>query len=356
MVRDVKISSFQLSMLIIGFIFGSSAILNPSVGAGQDAWLAYLLGLSGGLLLMGIYVLIARLNPEKTLIEILRTSFGKYIGSIIAVFYIWYFIHLAVLVLRNFSEYMSISVYAETPIIFIIISYALVIAYLVKSGLEVMGRLGEIMVPLLPLMVFFLFLSLIPVYDISNFSPFLGQGIKPVLKTAFSIVTFPFGETVLFLMIFPYLNKKENIFKTAYLSILIAGLILINITVRDLMVLGPDMLFRTVFPPAISTKLIPFGNLDPLIAVNLLIGGGAKISICLYAAVTGITQLLNLKNYKLFVLPALTIIVTLSIWIYDNVLQMIYWAADIYPYYAIPFQVIIPVIILVISLIRKAEE
>lgn len=355
MVRDVKISGFQLSMLIIGFIFGSSAIMNPSAGVGQDAWLAYLIGLGGGFILMGIYVLIARLNPDKTLIEILRINFGKYLGSVIALFYIWFFIHLAALVLRNFGEYMNILVYAETPILFIIISYALVIAYLVKSGLEVMGRISEILVPLLPLLVFFLFLALIPVYETSSFSPFLEQGIAPVLKTAFSIVTFPFGETVIFLMIFPYLNKKENTLKSAHLSMLIAGLILINSTVRDLMVLGPDMFFRTVFPPAISTKLIPLAVLDPFIAVNLLIGGGVKISICLFAAVMGITQLLNLKNYKLFVLPTLTITIALSIWVYENTLQMIYWAADIYPYYAIPFQIIIPFILLIISLIRKVK-
>ena len=54
MIRDTRISGYQLSLLMMSFIFGSSAIVAPAATAGQDAWLAFILGWLGGLLLMWI--------------------------------------------------------------------------------------------------------------------------------------------------------------------------------------------------------------------------------------------------------------------------------------------------------------
>jgi spore germination protein KB len=48
-----------------------------------------------------------------------------------------------------------------------------------------------------------------------------------------------------------------------------------------------------------------------------------------------------------------TFIVVLSIWIYSSAFEMFTWASKIYPYYALPYQVIIPMILLGISLLRK---
>ncbi|MBZ4646965.1 MAG: spore germination protein [Petroclostridium sp.] len=356
MVKDVKISSIQLSFLIMGFILGSTAIVNPAAGARQDSWLAYIIGWAGGFILIGIYVHISILNVSKTLIEILKENFGKVLGSITAILYIWYFIHLAALVLRNFGEYMVTVIYPETPITFIMMCVALLIAYAVKNGLEVVARTSELFVPLLPVTIIFIFFLLIGEYDINNFLPFLENGLEPVLKTAFSVLSFPFGETVVFLMVFPCLNKRENIIKVSYLSVTIMGLITLNVILRFLLALGPDMFTRNFFPAQLTAELIPNVNVDPLIGINLLIGGGVKISVCLYAAVMGIAQLFNLDDYKPFVLPAVAIVVTLSLWVYDNLFEMFRWATDIWPYYSIPFQILIPLLLLMVSWIKKKRQ
>lgn len=352
MVKDVKISSIQLSFLIMGFIFGSTAILNQATPARQDAWLAYIIGWAGGFILIGMYSYISVLNPSKTLIEILKDIFGKYLGGIIALLYIWYFIHLAGLILRNFGEYTVTAIYPETPMLFIMICFVLVIAYAVKNGLEVIARVGELFMLFLPIISLLVFFLLISRYDLNNLFPFLERGFKPVLKASFGVLSFPFGETVVFLMLFPHLNKRENIVKVSYLSIAIMGIIILIIILRDLFVLGPDMLARNVFPPHITAKLIPNINVDPLIGINLLIGGVIKISVCLYAAVMGIAQLFNLDDYKPFVLPIITFIIALSIWLYDNLFEMIRWA-EVWPYYSIPFQIVIPLLLLIVSWIKR---
>ncbi|SJZ91110.1 GerAB/ArcD/ProY family transporter [Selenihalanaerobacter shriftii] len=356
MVNDIKISKYQLLVLMMGFIFG--IIVNPASAAYQDAWLAFIMGWAAGFILIGMYAYIAILNPNKTLIDILRATFGKYLGSILGMLYIWYFIHLAAIILRNFGEFMVISTYTETPLIFIVIILSGAVAYQVRSGLEVLARMSELFVPLVPIFVLFLFLILLPEYDVSNFLPILERGITPVIKAAFSITTFPFGEVVLFLMIFPALNEKDELFKTSYLATAIMGMILFIITIRDLLVLGPNFFANAIFPPVITTSVIPNLNLnlDPVIFVNFLIGGGIKGSLLIYAAALGLAQLFKLDHYKSFIIPLLLVTVGLSQWLYGSIMETLQWSAQIYPYYAIPFQVIIPLIILITSLIKETIQ
>ncbi len=355
MFSDSKISNYQFFTILTGFLIGSTAILNPSAGAKQDAWLAFLFALIGGILLISMYVTIARLNPSKTLIEILRICFGNVIGTIISILYIWYFIHLAALVLRNFGEYFTVVNYPETPICFIIFCFIVVIVYAVRRGIEVIGRISEIFILLLVINVVFVFFTLISIFDVENFKPFLASGMGPIIKTAFSILTFPFGEAVIFLMILPHVNNQKKMYKTSIMVCLLIGILFITVISRNIMVLGADMASRDVFPSHIVYRLIPGLDLDPIVDVNFIMAGIVKISICMYAGITGISRLFGLRNYKTFVIPVASFVLPLSIWVYGSIMEMMEWAIDIWPIYSIPFQFVIPFILLVISFFRNKQ-
>jgi len=345
-----------LFLLLLAFIYGSSAIINSAVGAYQDAWFAFIIGWFSSYLLIGVYVYLSLLHPQRTLIDILTECFGRFFGKIFATFYIFYFIHLAALVLRNFGEYMNTVNYPDTPLLFLLIALAVVTAFAVRNGLEAISRVNEILMPFAIFFVIALFFIFFHTYELKNLLPFLDKGFAHVLKISFGVLTFPFGETVVFLMIFPSLNKKENLLKTTSLSITASGLILLIITLRDLMALGPELINTIIFPPHSTTGLLPDFVIDPFIAANLLINGGLKIVICLYAASLGITQLFGLQDYKLFVLPITAIVISLSNWIYESLPEMLRWAAEVYPIYAIPFQFIIPITLLLISIIKKKRS
>lgn len=353
MLKDTKISKIQLSVIMIGFIFGESAISGLGANAGQDAWLAYLLAWLGGMVLLSIYIGIFLLYPEKSLIEILRSAFGQYLGSFLAILYIWYFIHLAGIVYRYLNEFIVAYIYPDTPFTFISIVSGILIIYIIRSGIEVLGRFNEFFVPFIVLSSILVFVLLVPLFEYKNLTPFLENGLKPVFKSSFSILAFPFGEIVVLLMIFPFLNRKKDITKLSFISLIITGLILASIIVRDLLVLGSDMYSRYVFPNIISAKVVPFLSLDTLIVINLNIGGGVKLVVCIYAAVMGIAQLFKFKDYKPFVTPVMTIVITLSLWLYDDLLELIRWDEEIYAFYAVPFQIIIPVSILVKSWVKN---
>ncbi len=144
--------------------------------------------------------------------------------------------------------------------------------------------------------------------------------------------------------------------KTSFLAFIAAGVLFLAILVRDLLTLGPEMLKKASFPSDISAKLIPGIQIDPIVAATLVISGGIKISICTYAAVMAISQLLKLDDYNVFVLPVTAIIVSISIWSYDSYIHGVQWIPQEWTMYSFPFQVIIPVILLVISLFKRYSK
>jgi spore germination protein KB len=322
----------------------------------RDMWLSFIIAFLYGLVFLIIYITISRLNGYMSLITILRNCFGNIFGSIISLLYIWYFIHLAALIFRDFGDYFLIVVYTETPILFTIISISFVVVYALRKGLKVIGRISEVFCILLSIVIIFVFFSFFKEYDTSSLKPFFAQGFKPIIKNAYNMFAFPFGETVVFLMIFPYIYSKKKMINYSVVGLTVFGLIMLSIILRNLMVLDVDMLSRDVYPSHVVYRIIPIMDLDPLLDTTYIMSGIIKISICIFAATTGIAQLFNLNDYKPFILPTTALIVSISIWVYSNVIEMLQFNEYIWPIYSTPFQVIIPIILLIISFIRKKKE
>jgi len=345
-----RISSIQLFLILSGFLFGSTVIVAPVQEAKNDTWLALIIGGTFGTLLMGVYVAIALLNPSKTLVDILKEKLGNVVGTILAVLYIWYFIHIASLVLRNFGEFVCTTTFPQTPMKVVIGIFAAVLVYVTNSGIEVLGRLSELLVPIIPFAITIITLSLITVNDFTAFLPILENGIMPVLKSAFGFITFPFGEAVAFLMLFPHLNNKEKLKKVVYISGIVINIIGITIFFRDTFVLGSGLIERATFIPHLASLLIPGLNVDPFVDINLLIGGGIKISVCIFAAARALSQIAGINDYRKLTGAITTFCVVLSIWLYENVLEMFSWVGKVWPFYCLPFQILIPLLLLLLSL------
>lgn len=353
MINNEKISPIQLFFLIVAVIWGDATIINPVSGVGTDAWAAFIIGWGASFLLIGLYVYISNSYPSKTLIEILRECFGNFLGTIIGILYVWYFIHLSSLIFRSFNEYLIITSYPETPLVFLIIIWMLVSVFIIRKGIEVIGRAAELFVPTVFIIVFILTALSIDKMDLGKLQPILTTDFSSIIRASFGLLTFPFGESIVFLMIFPYISKREKLTKTVFLSIAVSGIVLLMVLLRNISILSIDLISKTTYPTHTISTLIPTIVVEPFLAVNLLITGGNQTLMFSYAAILAITQLLNLDDYNPFVFPVVILCASLSIWIYEDLPEMFRVAHEIYPFYALPFQVIIPLLILVITLVKK---
>ncbi len=94
-----RISRFQLIMLMVGFIFGTSIIVSPARSAGHDGWIACVIGIMEALGLVWVFCALANQFTDKTLVEINELVYGRVLGKGISLLFIWYLFHLGVVTL-----------------------------------------------------------------------------------------------------------------------------------------------------------------------------------------------------------------------------------------------------------------
>jgi len=361
--EKTKISAIQLFAMMFMFELGSALVVSHGVTAKKDAWLAILLGLCGGIVLFFIYYALFRQYPNLPLTRYVRKIFGKYLGWVIGLLYTVYWLYAAARIMRDFSDLLLTSTLRKTPLLAINILMVLAICYVLYLGVEVLGRTAEVFIVVLILLGFtgnfLVFVS--GNVDPHNLQPFLENGWKPILTTAFPLTTFfPFGEALVFTMLLPYLNRPELV-KKVWLSVLISSGFILSYTISlDIVVLGVEKVERATFPllSTIGTvNLMEFlQRLDAIVVFTFLITMFFKASIFLYGAVIGIVDLFKLKNHQQIVLPMGIIVLFLSMVIASNFAEHIEEGLGIttimYPLH-LPFIVIIPLFMLLATIIRN---
>jgi len=351
------ISNKQGIFIMTMFIVGSFIVLGTGGDAKQDAWIAIILAFLMSLPILFVYSKILMLYPGKDLFDILIMVFGSIPGKILSIFFVWYSLHLGSLVIRNFSEFVNVVSFPETPQFIIIIFLGLLCIWVIKAGIEVLGRCATFIFPIVSgIILLTILLSMANVHFI-NLKPVLYNGMKPVLISAFSIFSFPFAETVVFTVVFNSLKHVNKTYRVFLISILIGSIIMLMVTVRNILVLGAQITSDLYFPSYIAVRTINIGEflqrLEIVVAITYITGGFVKISVCLYAASKGVAKILNIDNYRHIVAPIGFLMMNLACIIYNNTMEMFEWASKIYQYYAIPFQIILPVFILIAAKLKQ---
>ncbi|MCB2294027.1 endospore germination permease [Clostridium algoriphilum] len=229
-----------------------------------------------------------------------------------------------------------------------------------KAGIEVLGRWSEFFIWLVILIFLSITIMSIPQMDLNRLKPILNYNLRPLLKGAFSSFTFPFGETIVFTMVFSNISKVKNYKKIFMVSLFIGGGIISIATIRNILILGSKTIARVYFLSPMSISLINLGSmlqrLEMLVAIVFLVCVFVKSSICIFAVCNGISKVFGFDDYKFIATPVSLLMFCFSFSVYKSTMEMSSWAADIYPYYASVFQVIIPLIIFIIAEIKSRNS
>lgn len=350
------ITNKQAICIMSMFIMGSSLVLGAGTEAKQDVWIAILFGIAIAVPVLMVYARILALFPEKDLFQILQIIFGKILGKIIAMLFIWYAFHLGALVTRNFTEFIKLAAMPETPEIVPTLLLGLLCIWGVKEGIEVLGRWSQFVLPLLLGIIFVVAILSMTLADFDNIRPVMYKNLEPIMSSVFSTFTFPLAETVVFMMVGNVVKQEKSNYKIYMISLLLGGGIVLLVSVRNVLVMGASFISSTYFPSYAAVSLINIGDflqrIEIMVSVVFIFAGFIKICICLLASSKGIANLFNIKEYRLIVAPIGLLMLSLSYIIYDNIMEMNDWAFKIYKFYALPFQVFLPLLIWVVAEIK----
>nr|WP_078408854.1 GerAB/ArcD/ProY family transporter [Priestia abyssalis] len=282
-----KINALQMFCLIVLFALGTSIVVSYGAEAKRDAWLAILLGgFFGGTLIFMVYSSLYRLYPNLSLILYAQQIAGKWIGWLLGVAFIIYFIHGAARDLRDYGELLTASMFTETPLFIIHVMMILTMIYVLRLGIEVLGRVAELSF----VIIFGLGITGIISVLLSNkvalnqLSPIMENGLKRVLSDSFpSLFVVPWGEMLTFTLILPYLNNPRSVMKVGLSAVLFSAVTLSFTIMLNISVLGADVFTRSnfaLFETIRRVSLMEFiERLDPIVLLTLIIGDFFKVGI-----------------------------------------------------------------------------
>jgi spore germination protein KB len=352
MENEVISDKLALSTVIL-FVFGSTMILGAAGEAKNSSWLAIIAATILVLPLLLVYCRLLALFPKKDIFDIFLILYGKYLGKIFCILYIWYFFHLGALVIRNFAEFMNTLALPETPMLVTIMCLSLLCIWSSTHGVEVMAKTSKILLIICLTFVFIIASLSISQMRFHYLKPFFSLELSQFLNGTFSAFSFPFAEVVVLTGVFSCLEKRNSSYKVLIKGVVIASVFIVYISIRNIMVLGSSTLSLLYFPSYVAISRIHLGEFIQRVEVSVAIVFVSaifiKVSFCLIAASNGISKLFGLKDYKSLLIQTGLLMSYLAYTVYDSTMEMQYWAITVYKYYAFPFQVIIPVITLLFA-------
>jgi spore germination protein KB len=356
--NKTDISAKQMEATIALFLIGSSLVSSGSSSVKQNTWFCVLTGMVLAIPMVWVNSRILELYPGQDYFQNIFRATGRPAGTVICALMTFYILHLGTLVLRNFAEFIHIVNMTETPIIAILVSLTAVLVYALSNRLYVLARLSKFV---LPFLLAFVVITVVLSYndmDWNNLRPVLHCKPAEMANGILAGFTLPYGEVVVCASMFGSLERNAKIFPTFLKGVLLAFLVLIVADLRNTLVIGyVTGVFE--FPSYEAVSVITLGEfftrIEVLIGINLLLAGFVKTGVLLYSSCEGLSKVFQYKDYEPLVAPVSLLILTASVLVHRNTAEMDIWVRYL-PFYSLPFQVLLPVLVLIVGTIRKKIE
>lgn len=353
-----QITAKQMIATICMFLFGSAFVVGVTSKAKQDTWITIIIGSGMALPMIFVYCKLIQKYPGENLYEIIIKLFGKTIGKVVCILYIWFFLHVGSMVIRIFTEFIRILNMPETPQIATICFVILLNIWSVRNGVENISRIAKTTFPVLASFIVITVIISFKDMNFDNIKPILSTDIQTILSTSYTAFAIPFSEMLLFIILFPYVDTKCSPKKIYLKSLFLSMLILLLAALRNRLVLG-NIIERYYFPSYKAVSIISVGEfftrIEVMIGSFVLLAGFIKVCVLLFVSSVGLANVCNIKGYKSMVAPCGLIMVVLAKVDYKNMPDMISWI-DFHQIYIIPFEILIPITILITAAIKSRKK
>lgn len=336
------------------FIIASSLLIKSVyVFTLQDSWISVILAVLVSLVLVSAYGALETRHPGLDHVGLCEAVFGKGLGKFMGALYVFFFLSLAILNLEDTGSFVNTSILPQTPVTIVYVCMVLVCALSVSKGPKIC-LYSTMMVIIIGAILVLNMILLLNKADMEHFLPILAQPPKNYALAVHALLMLPLGEIFAFLTFSPHMKKPEEMGAGLRGGILVGGFMLFIIVVRDIAAMGGYLQYVNN-PTFSSVRLIEVGDiltrLEILYASILITAFTFKISVCYYAAITGLARLLKIDNYRIFIGIFGVLIVVATRGIFQSTFEHNEWKRSA-PVYSTVFLVLLPLLMLLVSFIR----
>jgi len=353
---NYTITSKQLIFILIGCMLGTGIITLPRVTTEvleQDAWLAVLFGAIIPFVSLWLTSRIIGKYPGLSFIALTERIAGKFFGRLLAAVFVIYSILAAAVILRLFTEVITIYLLPKTPMLVKILLGLGVSAYMASSGIKVLGRLNEFLFyMLLPLLLFAL-PALFIYGDIRYLMPVLNHSIKEYSKSAITTGYVYSGFETL-IVFGPYVIKKKETFKASIIALSTTTFLYLYAVITTMVVFGAGLTQKITWPALRILSVVDIPVFERIEFVFILAWIGISIKpVCnqYFCAGLIIKDAFGIKSLEA-VMSVLFPIIAFIAW-YPKNIYATFRFSDFIGTYSLILGTAMPLLLLGLSSIRK---
>ena len=268
------------------------------------------------------------------IIDISEYLGGKVLKILIGVLCIAYLIIETAFLTRMFSKNLLLVYFNNYPVTFIIFLFLFIGVVANIIGRKSIIKANTIIVPIALFSILFTFIFVIDLLQVERSLPIFGNGASEVFLTGASNI-FAFNGLFFLFFISPLLNKKENMSKITFTSILICGIFLI-LSIMTLVFAFSDIYSISRISPIyfiiINSRLSGFLERPEMIFIFIwALALMSFISIAVMFCINIFKKIANIKEGKSLAALVCTIILVIALLI-DNVFTLETVANAFYKY------------------------
>lgn len=361
MSEKIRISSIQMAVVMYPTVIATGIINLPLLTgyvARKDSWISPIWAALIGIISVILACQLNKKFPEKTFIQYTEDIVGRFLGKIIILFYLFFFLHFNGIVIREYSDFVWGTFFNQTPALLISAIFLLFCAYAVHGGLEVIVRMGQIFFPLFTIPLFlFLFILLISM-EPKNILPIMENGILPSFKGSFILSSW-FSEMFLISFFLPYLKKRETGLKWGMYTTMAITITMVMVNFVMLLVLGAYS-YYALNPFLTAVRYISLGEFFEHVEAGLLaiwiLGTFVKVTVLYYIVTRVASGLLNLKDERVLIFPLGFLQLIMCFWVSKSFQELSAFFMNILPSYFFTFLILIPSFLLFISSVKNKMQ
>ncbi len=304
----IKFGSWEAITLLINLIFVQVLLSFPRDVAQYGGSAGWMIPLIATLIIVIYFAITAALYKNigsLDLIDISEKVGGRTLKIIMGLLIVFFLFFELAINLGGFAQVLKMISLDKSPLGFVELLFFFGIIVAAFYGIEAVARISAFLLPLIVAGFLIITLGVIPKYHIDNLFPIFGQGYWSIAMGSLYKLSAYSPLIILFLMV-PFFSK-QHLKKVGYMSILMAGLLLIWSTLSFLLLYPYQIAVDNRIPIFQMAKHIEFGNVQQRVeSIFVLV---CSISSLLYLGVIFaflifiMQKTLSLKKSKPLVLP-----------------------------------------------------
>lgn len=356
-----RVSVRQVEIFLILQMLNTTILFLPKIAGnyvGRNGYILPILAVILGIIYIYCIEGVTKQFPGETLVEFIPKIVPKFISYIILIVFAIKIAITTGLEVRMLGEMVSQVLLPKTPLQVIILVMLLCVAYLVKSGIEAIGRMAEVLIYFIAVPLIFVFLLVIPHGDYRQLMPFFQTNIRGIGIGTF-IVSLMFVPIEFMLMLAGLMKKPQKAKRAMLVAVITIGIVSTIIVLLTYVGVGFNEVQRQVWPVlTLMQSLSLSGNM--IENQEILMMTGWIFSIFMYIS-AGIyfTSLIGSRSFKykrenVFVLPLVPIIYFIAM-APENLVAAYDYYNRFQRYFGIWFLLPIPLILILLTRGRRRD-